>query len=158
MTKFINWLSIQDNQFLLFIFYASILSFILDISTNSCFKNLFSENNVETNNLKKISILEFLFLHHVLAVYLYFGWLSSSKFYLEIYVGLVLVIIFHWMTNNQKCILTQIINWYCGYNDHEWFHDIFWITGIKSKTWFNTFIYTYLTFGVILSLVKISYL
>lgn len=150
-------ISVPKDKFILFIFYASLISFIVDIFNNPCFIQLF-EKDKDGYNLKKISILEFLFLHHVLAIYLYFGWLAPTKGYLEIYVILVLVIIFHWMTNNQRCILTQIINWYCDYDDNEWFHDIFWFLGWKAKKWYDPFIYSYIGFGLIFSLIKISYL
>jgi len=150
---------IPKDKFILFIFYASLFFFVLDIFTNPCFiKNFFEME--DKSNLKKISLLEFLFLHHVLAVYLYFGWLAPTKGYLEIYVILVLVVVFHWMTNNQKCILTQIINWYCVYDDGEYFHDIFWFLGVKEQNnWFNwMFIYLVLLFGSTYALIKISYL
>jgi hypothetical protein len=142
-----------QNKFIPFIFYASIIFFLLDVITNPCFLDFFTDNQ---NLLKKFSMLEFLFLHHLLAVILYFGWLSESKLFLEFYVLLVLLIVFHWMTNDQMCILTQIINWFCGIDEREPFHDIFWLTGMKDQNWFNSFIYTFLIFGFIISLIKIS--
>jgi hypothetical protein len=106
----------------------------------------------------RFAMLQFLFFHHLLAVFLYFGWLSPSPVFLGLYILLVLLVVFHWMTNHQKCYLTQIINRYCGYDDGEGFHDLFYIFKMKQQNWFDRFIYSYLLFTFILSLLKIVFI
>jgi len=151
-----SYLSIPQDTFNQIVFYASLFFFIADIYTNYCFNQnlVYKKDSI----LNKITILELLFFHHVLAFYLYFGWLSSSSFYLKLYVSLVLIVILHWLTNKDRCILTQIINWYCGYEDAEPFHDIFWFIDLKSKKWYDIFIICYLMVGLIIAMIKISYL
>jgi hypothetical protein len=94
-------------------------------------------------------------MHHLIAVFLYIGWLSASKTVLMFYIFAVGLIILHWFTNDQKCILTQVINYYCSYPDAEGFHDIFYFTGMKNQSWFNTFIYSYLIIAIVVSVYKI---
>ena len=154
--NFISKLSLSNDNFLIFIFTFTLLSFVMDIFTNPCFLHLIDNENHAT--FEKFSILQFLFVHHLLAVVLYFGWLSPSRTFLQFYVLLVVLILFHWMTNNQRCILTQIINRYCGYDDNELFHDIFYILNMKNQPWFDPFIYIYLFWGFTISLIKITYL
>ena len=140
-------LSFPQDIFIQFILILTMVSFLIDVFSNPCFSG--------ADNLS-FGMLEFLYFHHLLAVVLYFGWLSPSRTFLGFYIVLVIVIIFHWMTNDQKCILTQIINRYCNYDDGERFHDLFYILNLKSKSWFDPFMYFYLFFGFVLSLYKIS--
>lgn len=144
-----NISSLPQDIFMNFILSLTLISFLIDVFTNPCFYKI-------TPSLRAFGMLEFLYLHHLLAVILYFGWLSPSKIFLGFYILLVIIIIFHWMTNNQKCILTQIINRYCNYDDNERFHDLFYILNLKSKSWFDMFMYIYLFLAFVLSLYKIS--
>jgi hypothetical protein len=139
------WLSysLSNTKFFILLFVLAFISFIYDIQTNICFESHQSP-----------SLYLFLYFHHVVALFLYFGWLSSSKTILLIYAFTVFLIILHWFTNNQKCILTQIVNYNCGLPDNEGFHDIFYFLGMKKQTWFNPFIYTYLVLFLIISLYK----
>ena len=124
---------LANSEFWILIFVLSFLSFIYDIKTNVCFK---------LN--KSFGLYLFLFFHHFLAVFLYIGWISNSKFILIFYCLFVSIIILHWITNEQKCILTQVINYYCNLPDEEGFHDVFYFIGMKQQKWFNSFIYIYL--------------
>jgi hypothetical protein len=136
----------SNSSFWILIFLFSLLSFILDISTNECFKNY----------KRSIGLYMFLFFHHFLAVFLYIGWISNSKFVLFFYCLFVTAVVLHWITNEQKCVLTQIINYYCNLPDEEVFYDIFYFIGMKKQPWFNTFIYMYIFFAFLISLFKIS--
>jgi hypothetical protein len=138
---------LPSSSFWILIFLFSLLSFTLDISTNECFKNY---------RRTTAGLYVFLFFHHFLAAFLYIGWISNSKFILIFYCLFVIVIVLHWITNEQKCILTQIINYYCKFPDEEVFHDIFYFIGMKKQTWFNTFIYAYIFVSFLISLFKIS--
>lgn len=137
-------ISISNTYFIPSILILSFVFFVFDVETNICF---------QTN--KNLSLYLFLYFHHVLALFLYIGWLSASKTILLFYVFLVLLIIVHWITNDQKCILTQIVNYYCELPDAEGFHDVFYLIGMKQQKWFNTFIYSYLFFALIVSIYKI---
>lgn len=150
-------LSLPEDLFIRFIFTLTLVSFLIDVFTNPCFnRSLFPSSNMDNLSLRAFGMLEFLYLHHLLAVILYFGWLSPSRIFLGFYILLVIGIIVHWMTNDQKCILTEIINRYCDYDDNERFHDLFYILNLKSKSWFDKFMYVYLIFAFILSLYKVT--
>lgn len=146
-------LSLPQDLFIRFIYTLTLVSFMIDVFTNPCFHKTF---DFSSTPISSFGMLEFLYLHHLLAVILYFGWLSPSRVFLGFYILLVIIIIFHWMTNHQKCILTQIINRYCDYDDNERFHDLFYILNLKSKSWFDTFMYVFLFFTFVLSLYKIT--
>jgi hypothetical protein len=136
--------SISDSKFFSLLFLIAFVSYIYDFETNVCF--------VKT---KQMGLHLFLYFHHVVALFLYFGWLSSSKTILILYAFTIFIIILHWFTNDQKCIITQIVNYYCGLPDAEGFHDIFYFLGMKQQDWFNSFIYSYLGFVFIITLYKI---
>jgi hypothetical protein len=138
------FLSVPRRKFILVLLCLSFLFFVVDIITNPCF-----------SSAKPIGLYLFLFFHHVVATFLYIGWIAASKTILLIYVFLVWVIVVHWITNDQKCILTQIVNYYCGSPDDEGFHDIFYVIGMKQQSWFNAFIYSYLLLTSFYSLYKV---
>jgi hypothetical protein len=149
--------SLSQDLFIKFIFTLTLISFLIDVFTNPCFnKSLDTLDTTFDSSIRSFGMLEFLYFHHLLAVILYFGWLSPSRTFLGFYILFVILIISHWMTNNQKCILTQIINRHCNYDDDERFHDLFYILNLKSKSWFDKFMYIYLFFAFVLSLYKVS--
>ena len=137
-------IGLSDQSFLYFLLIISFLFFMIDVSTLKC--------KIYCNP----GFYLFLYLHHLLAAFLYFGWLSKNKSILIFYDFLIFLIILHWFTNDQKCICTQIVNYYCGIADDEGFHDIFYFTGIKQNQWFNNFIYSYLIIAFIYSAFKIT--
>lgn len=145
--EFINKISISDQYFFELLFGLAFISFLYDIQTNTCFQE---------GQTKNLGLYLFLYFHHVLALFLYIGWLSNSVNVLLFYCFFLVLIVLHWITNDQKCVLTQIVNYYCGFPDEEGFHDIFYFVGMKQKTWFNTFIYSYLFFVFVLSIYKIK--
>jgi hypothetical protein len=137
--------SIGNTNFFSLLFILSFVSYIYDVETNQCF----------SNSKQSIGVNLFLYFHHVVALFLYIGWISSSKIILEFYVFTIFLIVLHWFTNDQKCILTQIVNYYCGFPDGEAFHDIFYFLGMKQKDGFNSFIYSYLGIVFVITIYKI---
>jgi len=65
----------------------------------------------------------FLYLHHVLAVYVFIGWYLFNPRY---HLYLMLFMVFHWITNNRKCWFTEVTNNYCGHPPEPYigFNDI----------------------------------
>lgn len=143
MNKLLEF-SIPCPYFLYLLLFFSFLSFLIDIYDNPCFYQQ-----------RSLGLYLFLFGHHFLALFLYFGWLSSSPTILLLYCFTVFIIILHWITNDQKCVLTQVVNYYCNLPDREGFHDIFYYIGFKQKSWFNNFIYSYLIIAIIISIYKL---
>jgi hypothetical protein len=135
---------------------SSILFFLLDLSTNPCFLQLPIILKQRFQMIKLIQTYLFLFIHHLIAIFLYFGWLFSSPYILGWYIIFVLGVMLHWITNKQKCILTQVLNRVCEYSDAEPFHDIWYFLGLKSKPYTNLLLVCYLFIGIIIAFYKIS--
>jgi len=69
-----------------------------------------------------------------------------------------IIVIVHWVTNDNKCILTQIHNKLCDRNENKEFNDLFNIVGLKKYNWWNQwghFVYLGICFGI--ALMKIYY-
>ncbi len=68
----------------------------------------------------------FLYLtHHLLDIYLFFSiFFLQTKLDFMLHALLVILIIIHWLTYDNKCILTVIMNRECGYPDEMWLDSI----------------------------------
>jgi len=60
-----------------------------------------------------------LFIHHIMAVYIYFGPFFFNPFYHLIFCIILLI---HWLTY-KACIVTKFTNYYCGVDINRPFHD-----------------------------------
>ena len=67
-----------------------------------------------------------LFVHHIMAVYIYFGPFFFNPFYHLIFCIILLI---HWYTY-KACILTKITNYYCGQDMNRPFRDYIRLSGI----------------------------
>ena len=70
----------------------------------------------------------FLLFHHLVSIYILFGGLLFNKYLHGLFIIIVLI---HWLTNNNKCELTQITNRYCGYQENKPFYDIIYTLSIE---------------------------
>ena len=62
-----------------------------------------------------------LLVHHIVSVYIYIGWyLFNPKYHLVF----IIMVLLHWITNNNRCELTTQTNKYCGYDKDKKFNDI----------------------------------
>jgi len=95
-------------------------------------------NNCETYNGEVLLII-----HHIMSVYIYLGgFLFNSTYHLLF----ILLILFHWITNNNRCELTTQTNKYCGYNKDKKFNDI--IKQLNLEEMIPNFHYYYLFFMI----------
>ena len=90
----------------LFLLLFTIIQYTWDRSTSYC--------NTNTGEI-------LLFIHHLMFVYIYLGGFLFNPLYHLIFVSSVLI---HWITNDNKCYLTQITNRYCGYDEDKRFEDV----------------------------------
>jgi hypothetical protein len=97
-----------------------LVQFGLDLLTNKCVQKNF--------DLKLVSIL---FIHHLISTFSNFGWIFNDKKILTLYLLFPLGTLVHWLTNKNKCILTDSFNKICGYRHYEYFHDLFYFLNIK---------------------------
>lgn len=109
---------------------------------------------LDKNNCGKANLI--LFTHHIINIFINFGWLSNNKILLYIYVLSPITTIIHWKLNNNKCILTELHNKAC--NNNIEFNDLFNMLGLKLYPFWNNYGHTlYLTFCIIYVLIKLIY-
>lgn len=97
----------------------SVIAYIMDITTNKCKK------------LMDALMFYLLFLHHLLTVIIYYGWLSNNKTFLWMYLFVPMIFLLYWKLNNDKCDVSVQFNENCGINKNEFFHDFLYFLGIK---------------------------
>ena len=73
-----------------------------------------------------------LYFHHVINIYIYFGAFLFNPFYHLIIISLTVI---HWITNDNKCILTEWINEICypEYTEYKGFNDFSRIIGLQDE-------------------------
>jgi hypothetical protein len=94
-----------------------------------------------------------LYINHFLNIFANFGWISNNKIVLCIYLLSPIIIIIHWKTNDNKCILSQIHNKFCRRDDDKMFDDMFNIIKLKTFTWWNNWghhLYLLISFSIAL--------
>jgi hypothetical protein len=127
------------------IFYATIgtVSFIADI---------YSGKDKLYNNCKEpIYTLSLLFLHHLYASFLNFGWLSNHKNILILHILLILITVIIQIINNLICPITDIVNINCNIKRRSYLRDFLYFIKIKD----NNLYYPYRIFTFIISFNKL---
>jgi len=91
--------------------------------------------------------------HHIVSVFIQFGWLSNDPLVLKVYLGTVAVVLMMWNMNDgdgqgTHCYLTQRINEQCHLpvtqNLREWTY----LLGLKKYRWFYYFQQVYMVWGI----------
>ena len=115
----------------LYIIFISLIFVAIDLNNFSgkCIVNL------DMDNKKKAMTI--IFIHHLIASVAIFGCLFSSKIILILFCITSFLIIFHWITNSNKCFLTQKINKLCDFSNYQYFPDFFYIIGLKKYDFWN---------------------
>ena len=125
------------KQPLKILIFLTTLQYFIDIQMYSC------------DSLKGNLILYF---HHLVDIYIYFG-----GFLLDPFTHLVVVIItlLHWVTNDDKCFLTEWVNGICypEYTEYKGFNDFSRMLGIQQR--YPSISYYYLGFVILYDLYKI---
>jgi hypothetical protein len=120
------------------IFVLGLVFFIIDIKT---FKYCTTD------------VYPILLLHHVVNIFAQFGFLCTDKNLLLIYLFTPILVMLHWKTNKNKCILTQMVNKQCGYK-HMYFRDIWFLLGFKNIPNYGQLHYIYLSFAWFVGLLR----
>jgi hypothetical protein len=84
-----------------------------------------------------------------------FGWLSSNIYVLYVYLTVPIVVLIHWKTNQNRCVLTERTNKMCDISD-GYFRDWIELVGIKKQKWYDTFHMSLLFTGWCIALWKIK--
>lgn len=109
------------------IFILATIQFSLDINEFPC--------KVKKNN-NLFYGLSLLYIHHVLDIYIYFGGYFTNPLY---HLITIIILLIHWITNDDKCFLTQWVNSVCypEYslipNNYKRFNDFSNMLGIQAK-------------------------
>lgn len=82
-----------------------------------------------------------LFLHHIFASFLYFGWLSNHKEILRAHILSVLFVIFLQSQNNSRCPSTDYVNEKCNEKRISYLRDFLFFSQIKEKQLYDTYIF-----------------
>jgi hypothetical protein len=112
----------NDKDATIILIVLFIIQYSLDISQNECLTRLKDKKWIGLSNLA---------IHHFISIFANFGWLYQNK---KILIGnliLILVILLGWITNKDRCFITEEFNKLCGYKHYEFFHDFFYYLNIK---------------------------
>ena len=82
------------------------------------------------------------FIHHLLDVFLFwsFLFLTTRTDYL-LHILLVVIVAIHWLTYDNLCILTVIMNRQCGYPDEMWLDSLKNMLGLRTFSEYFLFIW-----------------
>jgi len=128
------------------------LIFYSIIGTVSFIADIYSGKDKLYNNCKEpIYTLLLLFLHHLYASFIYFGWLSNHKNILILHIITVTTAIFIQFNNEMRCPSTDIVNDNCNITRVNYLRDFLYFTKVKT----NNLYYVYVFFSFIISLVKL---
>ena len=124
------------NKYQLFIFLTTV-QYIIDIHMFPC------------DNLKSKVLL---YLHHLIDIYVYFG---GFLFDPVIHLIVVIITLLHWITNDNKCIFTELTNKECypDYQGYKGFNDFSRMLGLQDN--YPNISYYYIIFVIIYDLKKI---
>ena len=76
--------------------------------------------------------------------------------YTKIILVLIICVVIHWKTNDDKCFLTVIYNRLCGYDDRKLFNEFTGIIGLKKyKLWTDYITYVLMILYILIALYKI---
>ena len=82
------------------------------------------------------------FFHHLLDVFLFWSILFlTNRIDFLIHIFFVVIVSIHWLTYNNLCILTVIMNRECGYPDEMWLDSLKNMLGLRSLSEYFLFIW-----------------
>jgi len=98
---------------------------------------------------KSYKIILLIFLHVIISVFSYTGIFYQNKVIIVLYFYFLLTLLFHWLTNDGKCFLTQYKNNFCGMSKHTQYDVI-------NKTFGKVFTHILLIIPICIAVYKIS--
>ena len=101
-----------------------IISVIIDVNTT--YKDCVNEKFYE--------IFPIIFLHRIVCILMYFGWIFNDKKFLIFYFILMIGILIHWFTNNWKCFLAEHESEICDFPKNRYYDPLFKSLGPKNAT------------------------
>ncbi len=73
------------------------------------------------------------FSHHILDVFLFWSFLFlTTKLEFTLHLLILIGVVIHWYTYNNKCIITVLMNRECGYPEEQWLDSLKNMLGLRS--------------------------
>jgi uncharacterized membrane protein SirB2 len=83
--------------------------------------------------------------HHVLDVFLFWSFLFlTTKLEFAIHLCILIVVVAHWATHKNTCILTVWMNHFCGYPEEKWLDSLKNRLGLHHLTEYFHFVWMFL--------------
>lgn len=79
------------------------------------------------------------FSHHILDVFLFWSplFLRTRSDYIA-HASATIIVIIHWLMNNNTCIMTTWMNKRCGYPEGDWLDSLKNMVGLRTRSeWFH---------------------
>lgn len=131
---------------LLVIFIFSVVFYVIDIYTGK-------------NNYKKCRnnpyTMFYLYIHHFINTFLWFGWLCRSPYLLVTYIIVIGIVVSLWQIIGS-CFMTYYVNKKCGMPKDENFNDIINVIGIKKLSYYKYINYTTLVLYLAIAIYRVS--
>lgn len=132
----------------LFILCINIVFDMLSKKTSQCY----------TTSPRRIKIIGLILLHHIINIFVNFGWLFYSPILLILYIISIPVMYIHWYLNNNKCKVTSQMNNMCSWDEHTYFNDIFNMLGFKKyENWDKIYHNVFIGIGLSIAIYKLIY-
>ena len=130
------------NEIKIYITFG-IIFFILDLYDG--------KDNLYQNCKNRFLTLTVLLMHHIIASFLYFGWLSNNKYILRIHLISIIFALFLQFENNLTCPSTDYVNSKGGLSRNNYLRDFLFFYKIKEKELY----YYYVLLSFIISFYKL---
>lgn len=134
--------------FISIIITLGIISYLLDL--------LSASNGYYDKCISKSEFHVKLLLHHVLVMFVYFGWLSDNTYILSFYLLFPIILLIHWRMNDNRCIMTETVNTMCGLDKDEYIRDIAYLCGLKQSKYYDPVYKVFLLFTFSFTLYRLS--
>jgi hypothetical protein len=135
----------------------SSLYFFIIIGTISFLADIYSGKNKLYNNCREPYItLSLLYFHHIIASFVYFGWISQNRNILFLHLITIIIVILVQLNNEHRCPSTEFVNEKCNISRNNYLRDFLYFLRIKNFQHKSIqFYYIYIFIGFTISFVKI---
>ena len=137
-----NYYNHNYYTFFAFIFFFGLLSYLMDLLSSE--KGYYKKND---RCLYNPYFHGKLLLHHIIVIFIFFGWLSNDQYILFIYAFVPFILITHWNTNQNRCAMTETVNKMCDLGQDEYIRDFVYMIGLKKSKYYDTIYRSFLFFS-----------
>jgi hypothetical protein len=87
----------------------------------------------ETCKTKSAYTWSLYFFHHLFDIFLFWSFLFlTTKFEFGLHLLILISVVIHWLTYDNKCIITVLMNRECGYPEEEWLDSLKNMFGLRN--------------------------